>query len=125
MEAVMTLDDLALPAVSAATEEEIAARDAEYTLTNEPPTKKEAAALRKIAGVPRVPVVVVSGGDAPHAIGRSGCYMNVAGIIVAHPRAYAKKGWRALKYHPATRRIEVGAAWLMAWRTGQVSGRQP
>lgn len=58
------------------------------------------------------PVRVVPGRLAPRVVGECAHYQTRGGARVWHPSAYARKGWSSLVYCCATRRVEVGAAWL-------------
>lgn len=57
----------------------------------------------------QTPVRVVPGDSAPAVRGHGFFYTTPSGkTIVRYPKAY---GWQTL-YHPSTRRIVVGRAWL-------------
>jgi len=58
----------------------------------------------------RVPVIVVAGRERPRYRGEGGYHTTMSGRTrVYHPGAY---GYRTL-YHCSTRRVEVGARWLL------------
>jgi len=60
-----------------------------------------------------VPVVLVHGFSAPVQRGRGGHWTTLSGKTeVKYPSAYG----RPVLYHRSTIRIEVGVAWLEAWR---------
>lgn len=58
------------------------------------------------------PVYIVEGNKSPQLEGCGYYYTTVSGkTIVRHPRAY---GYRT-KYHPSTKRIEVGVDWFCSF----------
>lgn len=78
-------------------------------------TNSERRMVRELAGESWTarPVAVVEGYVAPRLAGRSYYWTTLSGrTIVRHPNAY---GWPTL-YHASTRRVEVGADWIVAQR---------
>jgi hypothetical protein len=59
-----------------------------------------------------VPVYVVDGHQPPKAYGARGGYFTHGGSRIAHPGAYAKKGWSNMIYICSTQKIKVGRQWL-------------
>lgn len=60
-----------------------------------------------------VPVVVVAGKIRPRLVGHGSYYTTPSGAPVHHPNAY-RSAWGKPVYHCSTRRVEVGAGWLLA-----------
>lgn len=74
---------------------------------------------REIAGCERGdrrPVVVVPGRGRPVLAGHGCYYTTPGGRVIDHPSAYARAGGWHQVYHPSTRRVEVGEAWIRARR---------
>jgi hypothetical protein len=72
--------------------------------------------IRRLANASRnnLAVRIVPGCRSPKEVGHGWYYMTLGGRVINHPSAYAKRGWSNMTYVSATRRIEVGAAWLRA-----------
>ena len=64
------------------------------------------------------PVVVVEGDDAPRLTGQGAHYETKGGTWIRYPSAYGRKGRSNMVYCASTRRVEVGAGWLLRYRTG-------
>lgn len=87
------------------------------------PCVDERRELRLLAGTgstrgewSRAPVCVVEGAGAPQRRGSDWHYETMGGSLIYHPSAYSRLGWSNMRYVGSTRRVEVGAAWLAAWR---------
>jgi len=72
---------------------------------------------RKAAGLgayDRCPVELANAPtEAPHVVGGAGYYTTRAGVRVEHPNAYSRRGFSNLIHHRSTRRVLVGAEWLL------------
>ena len=90
-----------------------ATQNASATLTL---TQHERTHCRRVAGLARYdsrPVEIVPGDFGPQLAGGSYYYTTISGrTIIRHPGAYR---WPKT-YHASTRRVLVGAGWLVAMR---------
>ena len=75
-------------------------------------TPWELAAWRAVDEHGAVPVILTDGDYAPTVSGTRGGFYTRGGTPIAHPSAYAKKGFSNMVYHTSTRQIHVGAMWL-------------
>ena len=77
-------------------------------------SSRQRTAVRSIFGVPNsVPVLVIPDGHlAPRLLGRRGGHFTRGGARIAHPGAYARRGWSNMVYRTSSRRIAVGERWL-------------
>jgi hypothetical protein len=58
------------------------------------------------------PIKIIDGDSAPKLKGSSFHYENKRGDIIQHPNAY-RKAWGKPIYIPSSKRIEVGANWIL------------
>lgn len=68
--------------------------------------------LQAEASGTKYPLVVVDGEEPPQLKGRSSYYTNKNGTEIRWPNAY-RKAWGKTIYNPSSRRIEVGANWVL------------
>lgn len=80
-------------------------------------TVDERRAIRRLAGRGQeYAVCVIAGRAAPTPRGHSWRYLTAGGALIEYPVAYARTGWSNMRYDYSTLRVEVGSAWLAAWR---------
>lgn len=61
-----------------------------------------------------LPIKFVSGYIYPRIVGCKCCYRTLKGRLIDCHMSWAKKtGWRNMKYHRSTMRVEVGEAWFL------------
>lgn len=59
-----------------------------------------------------VPITVLPPGETVGMVGQRGGHFTAGGARIAHPSAYAKRGWSNMRYKCSTLCIHVTPAWL-------------
>jgi hypothetical protein len=92
-----------------------------------PLTKREKAAMRRLADSARMPrpVIVVDGDAPPRLVGDHSYWaFRGSGERVYSDLKWLRKVGHDLIFHPSTRRVEVGGEWLERWRARKEWARE-